>query len=166
MLDGLTQDEIAFRLGVNRVTVTRWEARPAFQRYMKKLEEEQHRATVDAHHRVATRGAQLRLRVLEKLSVALDTIGVPDGLLGEDGRPLPPHVDTEALARIAAALDRLTTSAEDRAGFVTRKAVEVTGANGGPVAVVSLTPDQLASMTPDQLRALAAVASTESEPGS
>lgn len=121
MLEGLTQDEIAGRLGVNRVTVTRWEARPAFQRYARTLEAARHRVVVEAHNRVAVRGAQLRLRVLEKLGAALDTIGVPDGSIGENGLPLPVYVDTEALARVASSLDRLTTSAEDRAGFVARK---------------------------------------------
>ena len=156
MLEGLTHDEIARRLSVHRVTVTKWEGRPAFQAYARQLEADRHRVVVEAHHRVATRGAQLRLRVLEKIEAALDAIGVSDDVVGPDENPLPPYVDTEALARIATALDRLTTSAEDRAGFVARKAVEVSGPAGAPVQV-AITPADLLAMPADKLRALAQV---------
>ena len=94
----------------------------------------------------ANRRASLDERIKISASLAWSTL---EALLDESE---PGHVRRAAADSIL-----------DRAGIVARKAVEVTGANGGPVAVVSLTPDQLASMTPDQLRALAAVASTESD---
>jgi hypothetical protein len=45
----------------------------------------------------------------------------------------------------------------DRAGAAAPKRLELTGAQGGPVQVATLTPESLAAMTPAQLAALTGV---------
>ena len=134
LLSGCNQREAARKSGCTDQTVHRWVKKdPVFMAELDKARAERMQSAKDGIADLVPTAVR-RLR-----GVLLD--------------PAAQHKDV-----ITAAREIL-----DRAGIVARKAVEVTGANGGPVAVVSLTPDQLASMTPDQLRALAAVASTESD---
>lgn len=63
-------------------------------------------------------------------------------------------IDEEAdiAVRLRAACDLA-----DRAGAAAPKRLELTGAQGGPVQVATLTPESLAAMTPAQLAALTGV---------
>lgn len=88
----------------------------------------------------AARRAALDERIKSAASLAWSTL---EALLDESE---PGHVRRAAADSIL-----------DRAGIIARKSVELTGANGGPVQVVSVTPEQLAALGADQLRALAQV---------
>lgn len=140
VLHSMTLRETGAQVNAHPDTVCAWQNAPAWQVYADSLAQQRHRATLEAHQQTAARGGQIRLRLLAQAEAWLDGIEK----LAQEAQKLgaPFLVDTDALARVAGLLDRLTTSAEDRAGYprTERREVDVSV----PSPVTTLPDDELA----------------------
>lgn len=124
LLAGCTHTEAAIRSGMSRSHVSRVAVEPAMLEALALAQADRHRAANEA------------LRALVPLSIQRLR-----GILADPG--------AQHSAVIAALREVL-----DRAGITAKTAIELSGPNGGPVAV-TVAPVDLLAMTPEQLRALA-----------
>lgn len=139
---GHTVGHVAAKVGVRRETMHRWMREAPFKAIM----DEATRARVAAIRRQGLRKLPKITKALE--AIVLDEVTVEDELTGEPvTRPRAKDAD-----RIAAA-DRLL-----KVHGLMRDSVEVSGPNGGPIAI---TADDLASADEATLRAIAAAANRE-----
>lgn len=104
-LDSMSQDAVAKHLGRARDTVRKWEKSPQWLAYQEQLRADRHKVVTEAHHETITKGARLRVAVLEAAARALAQ---------EAGQDSP---DPDRLKKLGDLIDRLTTSAEDRGGY-------------------------------------------------
>ena len=128
LLAGCTHTEAAQRSGMSRSHTSRVATEPAMLEALAAAQGDRLRAANDA------------LRAL--VPVSIQRLG---GILSDPG--------AQHSAVIAALREVL-----DRAGITAKTAIELSGPNGGPIA---LDPRLLLSMTPEQLRAAAAVEEVE-----
>lgn len=134
-LDGWPLRRTATEAGVSHETVCRWQSLPAWIEYQERIREEMHAATVGSHIAAAAKGSELRTRWLRQIERILEIAESSDGT--------DTLLSASAIKDIGATLDRLATSAEDRAGYPRTERREV--------AITAET--SLADMTPDELDA-------------
>jgi hypothetical protein len=127
LLAGCTHTEAAQRSGMSRSHTSRVATEPAMLEALAAAQGDRLRAANDA------------LRALVPLSIQRLS-----GILSDPG--------AQHSVVIAALREVL-----DRAGVAPAKRLELTGAQGGPLQVATLTPESLAAMTPAQLAALTGV---------
>lgn len=147
VLDGEILEKVAAEVGVARDTIWRWQQLPAWVAYVESLRAEMHDATIATHKAVVTKGGRLRARLLDEVARIIETqsegavrvVKTTDGTEVE----IAGGLGVDEIGKLAAAVDRLTTSAEDRAGYPKTTAVEhsgevrtVTGAESLPDSVL------------------------------
>ena len=105
--DGKQHVWVAKKLGVHRYTISDWTRLGAWAEYAQALRRELHDAIIGQHIAVAAAGGRLRVRYIEEVGRIFDLVEADTN--GE-------VMTVDALAKLAPAIDRITTSAEDRAG--------------------------------------------------
>lgn len=135
-IEGLSQEEAARRSNRSRSTIRRWETLPEWRSYCQHLRTEIHDAVVEAQKLTILMGNQQRVVLLRALTKRIKA---------EADRKEP---DPDVLKKLSDAVDRLTTSAEDRGGYPKSERREHSG-EIGVKRIEDMTDEELLAMAGD-----------------
>lgn len=124
-------NELAEIMGKDVRTLTRWAQDPAWAEYEAALKADMHDTVMKAHQAVALHGGLARLRAIRRLEEEMASTD-----------------SARDVAAIAGALDRLTTSAEDRGGYPKSERREHSG-EIGVKRIEDMTDEELLAMAGD-----------------